>query len=127
MTNYPVGDYLIRIKNAARAGRREIVVEKSKFVEAVGKALVKVKVLESVEAHDGNLVSQLAYHRKAPVLLDLRLVSKPGLRIYMSVDELSLRKRRNASKLLLSTPAGIMGSDEALKKNIGGEVIVEIW
>lgn len=127
MTNYPIGDYLIRIKNAARAGRREVVVGKSKFMEAVGRALVKAKVLESVESREGNLVSNLAYHKKAPLLVDLKLVSKPGLRIYMNVDELKSRKRRNASKLLLSTPVGIIDSDEALKKRVGGEVLAEIW
>ena len=127
MTNYPVGDYLIRIKNAARAGRREVVVKNARFVESVGKALVKAKILESVEASEGVLTSRLAYHKKAPTLLDLKLVSKPGLRIYMGLDELSTRKRRNASRLLLSTPEGILNSDEARKKGVGGEVIAEVW
>jgi small subunit ribosomal protein S8 len=127
MTNYPVGDYLIRIKNAARAERREVEMPTSKFTVSVAKALKKMGILEGHTEKDGVLVSQIAYHRKKPVLIDLKLVSKPGLRRYMNIDEVKTRKRRNASVLVLSTPAGVMGSKEAIKKNIGGEVIAEIW
>jgi len=127
MTNYPVGDYLIRIKNAARAKQREVEAPPSKFLLSVGQALKKVGVLEEVSQKDGVLVSRLAYHKKQPMLIDLKLVSSPGLRRYMSVDEIMGRKRRNASVLILSTPSGVMSSTEALKKNLGGEVIAEVW
>ena len=59
--------------------------------------------------------------------MDLKLVSKPGLRKYMGVDEIKSRKRARSTFLILSTPQGVMSSREAYKKNIGGEVIVEIW
>jgi small subunit ribosomal protein S8 len=127
MTNYPLGDYLIRIKNAALARDRQVVVTKSKFVESVAQKLKKLGFLEEVTIENGNINSRLAFRRKEPTLIDLKLVSKPGLRKYMSSDEISSRKRRDASILLLSSPVGIVSSDEALKKNVGGEVLVEIW
>ena len=127
MTNYPVGDYLIRIKNAARAERREVETSSSKYLVAVATALKKLGVLESSVVTDGVLTSSLAYHKKKPVLMDLTLMSTPGLRKYMSVDEIATRKRRNASVLILSTPDGILSSTEALKKKVGGEAIAEIW
>lgn len=127
MTNYPVGDYLIQIKNAALANRREVIVSHSNFVESVAKCLKKMGVLESVSGKDGKLISTLAYHRKAPMLMDLKLVSAPGLRKYMNIDQMRSRKRKNASRLVLSTPVGILSSSEAMKKNTGGEVIAEIW
>ena len=68
---------------------------------------------------------KLEYRKKEPTLIDLRLVSKPGLRIYAGADELSAR--RKPSFLVLSTPKGIMTCREAIKQRIGGEVIVEIW
>lgn len=127
MTNYPIGDYLIQVKNAARANRREVVVSASKFIESVAKCLKRMGVLESVEVKDKKVISVLAIHRKAPVLLDLKLVSAPGLRKYMSIEGMRARKRKNASSLVLSTPQGILSSSEAIKKNVGGEVIAEIW
>ncbi len=127
MNNYPVGDYLIQIKNAARASKREVVVANSGFIEAVAHALVKEDILESVKVENGKLVSRLSYHKKAPRLIDLKLVSKPGLRRYMNLDQLSGRKRKNASILLVSTPEGVVSSTDAFKKGVGGEVIVEVW
>lgn len=127
MTNYPVGDYLIQIKNAARSQKREVVVKESRFIRSVSECLKKMGILESVSVKDKMLTSTLAYHKKAPVLMDLKLVSKPGLRRYLGVEEIAGRKRRNSSLLVLSTPIGILSSKDALKKSIGGEVIAEIW
>lgn len=127
MTNYPLGDYLIQIKNAARAGRKEVVVKNSKLIGSVAQALVKARFLDSAKEEAGELTCHLAYHKKSPVLVDLKLVSKPGLRKYVNAAQLAGRKRKKASMLLVSTPLGVMGSDEAQKKRVGGEVIAEVW
>lgn len=125
MVNYSVGDFLVRIKNAAMAGRREIVVSETKLIKAVAEVLKKEGYLDAVTSKDGKLTVSLAYHKKEPVLINLKLVSKPGLRVYMTVDELS--KIRGASKLVLSTPKGVMSTKEALKSGVGGEILVEVW
>jgi small subunit ribosomal protein S8 len=127
MNNYPVGDYLIRIKNAARAGRREAVVQNSKFIQKVAEALKKMQVLQAIETKDGMLISTLSYHKKEPMLIDLKLVSKPGLRKYITYEDMGTRKRRNSTELVLSTSHGVMSSSEAGKKRLGGEVIAEVW
>ena len=62
--------------------------------------------------------------KKMPVLVELKLVSKPGKRVYIGVEE--IREHKGLSFFILSTPMGIMASKDALKKNIGGEVIAEI-
>src|SRR3990167_429922 len=111
MTNYPVGDFLIRIKNAAKAGHKDVVVDSTGLIKAVEKAK--------------KLTLRLTYKKKEPLLIDLKLVSKPGLRVYMSRDE--LQKRRRSSILILTTPLGVMSSAKALKKGVGGEVIAEVW
>jgi len=123
--NYSIGDFLIRIKNTALARRKEMKVDNTKLIENVAKVLKKEGILTEVKKKDGKLVVKLAYRKKEPILIDLRLVSKPGLRIYMGADELSAI--RKPSFLVLSTPKGIMTSREAIKQRIGGEVIVEIW
>ena len=125
MVNYSVGDFLVRIKNAVMAGRREIVVSETKLIKAVGQVLKKEGYLDSATSKDGKLTVSLAYHKKESVLINLKLVSKPGLRVYMTVDELS--KMRGISRLVLSTPKGVMSAKEALKNGVGGEVLVEVW
>jgi small subunit ribosomal protein S8 len=123
--NFSIGDFLIRIKNTALARRKEMEVDNTKLIESVAKVLKKEGILTEVKKKDGKLMVKLAYRKKEPTLIDLRLVSKPGLRIYMGADELSAI--RKPSFLILSTPKGIMTSREAIKQRIGGEVIVEIW
>lgn len=122
--DYPVGDFLIRVKNAAKVRKRELAVSKAKAVKAVAKALEKEGFLESVTEKKGELIVKLAFRRKEPILLDLKLVSKPGLRIYMGVEE--LEKIKKPSILILSTSKGVVSSREALKMRLGGEVIVEV-
>jgi len=127
MTNYPVGDFLIQIKNAGLADNKYLVVRTSKLIEAVAKVLKKKGILTKIDKKENNLEIHLAYHKKEPVLMDIKIVSRPGLRKYSSVDEIRNRKRRNASFLVVSTSRGVMSSDETKKAKIGGEVIAEVW
>ena len=124
-TNYPVGDFVIRLKNAALAGNKEFGVAETKLIVASCKALVKIGVLEGFKTDNGKLVVKLAFKSKKPVILGARLISKPGLRIYKKVDELI--KIKGPSTFLISTPKGIISSKEAIKQRAGGEVIAEIW
>jgi small subunit ribosomal protein S8 len=124
-TNFPVGDFLLRIKNATLARKKEVELANTKLIESVAKVLKDEGILTEVKKSKGKLTVKVAYRKKEPILLDLKLVSKPGLRIYMSVDELAAIKR--PSFFVLSTPKGVMSSREAIKKRIGGEVIVEVW
>ena len=125
ITNYPVGDFLIRVKNAALARRKEVLVRKTKLVDALANALKKEGFLDSVSS-EGDLISvSLAYRRKEPVILDIKLVSKPGQRRYMGVEDLA--KIKNPSIFFISTPKGVISSREAIKNRVGGEVIVEVW
>lgn len=125
MTNYPIGDFLIRVKNAAMAGGKDVEFEANKLVEAVAKVLVKSGHLGSVTNTKGTLTVKLAIKRKEPVILDIKLVSKPGLRVYKNLDE--LKDKKGASTYVISTPKGVMSTKEAIKLGTGGEVIAEIW
>ena len=124
LVNYSVGDFLIQIKNAVLAGNREITVRKTKLILSVAKKLKKENFLNEVTEKDGKLNIRLSYFKKSPVIMDLKLISKPGLRIYMSVDE--LENLKGPQTRFLSTPKGILTAKEAIKKRVGGEVLVEI-
>ena len=125
-TNYLVGDSLIRIKNAALARHKTVSVGNSKFVVGVLGALKRSKIVrEFAVSEDGRTVDvQIAYQKKEPVLLDLKLVSTPGLHLYMDARALAARKK--STSLIVTTSKGILTSKEAAKLGVGGEVIVEV-
>lgn len=124
-TNYSVGDFLIRVKNVAMAKNKEVVVKSNKKIIAVAEALKKMGFVDSVKNEKGMATVTLTFKDRKPRLMDLKLVSKPGLRVYMGVDELEAKK--SPSVLLISTPKGMTSSLKAIKDRIGGEVIAEIW
>jgi len=124
MVNYPVGDFLIRIKNATLAGKREFELPKTKMIKAVAQVLKKEGFLESCLEKKGNLLIKLAYKKKKPVIFGLKLISRPGLRIYIRADELAQKK--GMSVFILSTCKGVVSSREALKLRVGGELIAEL-
>jgi small subunit ribosomal protein S8 len=123
-TNYPLGDFLIRIKNAAMARNKSVVVTPNKQIEAVAKAFEKAGYLDGVKKEKGLLTVALTFKNKRPLLMDLKLISKPGLRIYMDVAEIESKK--GPAIYLISTPKGIISSREAIKSRTGGEVICEV-
>ncbi len=124
MVNYPLGDFLIKIKNAASAGRKDVAVPYSKLIHSVSEILKKEKYLSDVKKTDDTLAVKVAYLKKEPALVALKLISKPGKRVYAKSD--ILRNHKGLSFFLVSTPGGIMTSRDAAKKNIGGEIIAEI-
>lgn len=125
VTNYPIGDFLIRVKNTAMARGREVSANNTKLIKAVAQALKKEGFLEEVSEENGKIVVILAYRRKEPVIMDLKIISRPGIRVYASVDD--LEKKRGPSLYILSTSSGIKSSKEAIKLRKGGEIITEIW
>jgi small subunit ribosomal protein S8 len=124
MVNYPVGDFLIKIKNAALARRKNVTVPYSGLVHAISEILIKERYLSEAKKVDDNLEVKVAYLKKEPALVALKLISKPGKRVYAKAEV--LRNHKGLSFFIVSTPSGIMTSKEAAKKNIGGEVIAEI-
>jgi len=123
-TNYSVGDFLVRVKNAAMARNKEVTYKANKQVIAVAESLKKLGYFDGIKKEKGMLSVSLAFKNKKPVLINLKLISKPGLRIYMGASE--IEKKRGPSIYLITTPKGIISSRQAVKVRIGGEVIAEI-
>ena len=124
-TNYSIGDFLIRIKNAGMAGNKEVSAVTNTKILALANTLKKMRILDTVAVKDGLITVTLAFQDKKPVLMDLRLVSKPGLRIYMTIAD--IEEKRGPSTYVISTPKGVLSAKEAKKLRVGGEVIAEIW
>ena len=124
-SNYSVGDFLIRIKNTAMARNKSLEYRAEKQIVAIADALKKLGFLDTVKKEKENLTITLAYKSKKPVIMDIRLISKPGLRIYMGADEID--EKKGPSTYLITSPKGIISSKDSKKARIGGEVIAEIW
>ncbi len=124
---YLVGDFLIRLKNAARAGRREVVVPRSGLNLAVAKLLAQRGVLAKVVAPKSNYKTfqvDLNFVNQRPVLRDVQLFSKPGRRYYSGANELPFPTGKGM--VIVSTSQGVMTAAEAKKLKIGGEVIAAV-
>lgn len=121
---YPVGDFLIRIKNAAMAKNKEVVFVNNKKAYAVAEALKRLGFLNDLKKDKEGIKLNLAFKDKRPIIQNIKLVTKPGLRIYMGIEEIESKK--GPSIYLVSTPKGIVSDKEAIKIRSGGEVIAEI-
>ncbi len=126
-----VHDLIIRVKNAARAKRKEVVLPFSNLGKEIGKVLLKEGFLEEVkeETNDNKkfLRMKVAYDRRIPKFIDAVLISRPTLKNYISVKEIYDFERRGKRTLILSTSKGVMTGKEASKKGLGGEALFAIW
>lgn len=127
--NYPIASFLTQIKNAYMARKKVVVFPHSKMIEAIGNILVAEKFAKSVKVmEDGNkknIEVTLLYHSHTPSLSEVKIISKPSIHRYAKKDD--VKKGTSRFKVnILSTNQGVMTAKEALKKNIGGEILCTI-
>jgi small subunit ribosomal protein S8 len=122
MVTDALSDAIIRIKNGYMARKAEVVMPKSKLVDAVCKLLVKNKYLADFK--DSKAV--LLYNNKVGAVTDLDRVSKPGLRIYVNKNNIPLVVG-GKGLAVISTPAGLMTDKDAKGKKLGGELLFKVW
>ncbi len=129
-----VGDFIIRLQNAAMVGKKEVVVPYSAHLATIAKKLRELGFVASVETKakgesevKKDLVVALAYdERGTPRLRGVKRISKPGRRLYVSSSE-AHRVKGGTGARLISSSAGIISDAEARKTNAGGENLFEIW
>lgn len=122
----PIADTLIRIKNGYTSGKNTIEIPYSKLHLNLCKLLSKEGYLEDVSKKERILSVVLKYENRKPVLMDVKRVSKPSLRIYKGYRDLP-RVLNGLGIAIISTPQGLMTEKEARKKKLGGEVMAEVW
>ena len=130
MTDF-IADMLTRIRNGHLARKEQVVLPYSKIKEAIAKIMVKAGYLEKSERQKTkdkrqNLELTLKYDGKDPAITEIRRVSKPSVKVYQKAKQLRSVNTGLGIKIV-STSAGLMTGREARKKNLGGEVICEMW
>ena len=128
----PIADMIIRIKNGSLARKKLVEVRWSKIKEKIGEILVKEGYLKSSKVKTEKtkfkvLQMELIYHGKESALTDVKRISKSSARIYAKAKKAPLVKRGLGGITILTTSQGLMTGRQAAKRNIGGEVICQIW
>ena len=126
----PIGDMLTRIRNAQARAKREVAMPASRRKTAIAEVLKNegyvVGYREEGEGAAKQLVVELKYYRGKPVIEHVRRVSRPGLRIYKTKDELP-SIIGGLGVAIVSTSKGLMSDRDARAQGIGGEIICSVY
>ena len=129
--NDPIGDMLTRIRNAQMRGKSTVSTPASKLRAWVLDVLADegyIRGYEKTSSNDGHgaIEISLKYFDGVPVIKELKRISKPGRRVYLSVKDIP-QVRQGLGVSIVSTPQGVMSDANARAKNVGGEVICKVF
>ena len=126
----PIGDLLSRIRNGQLRRKAKVTSPNSRLrirlldvLQAEGYIRGYAEV--EVKGHK-ELEIELKYHEGEPVIRELKRISTPGRRVYSSVSDLKPH-RQGLGVSILSTPKGLMTDTTAKEKNVGGEVLCQVF
>jgi small subunit ribosomal protein S8 len=132
MVTDPIADYLTRMRNAIAAKHRIVEIPGSKLKKEITKILFEKGYIlnykfENEGSHNQSIKIALKYHpvTKISAISELKRISTPGLRRYVSVDQMP-RVLNGLGIAIISTSKGLMTDKEARTLNVGGEVICYI-
>ncbi len=131
MMTDPISDMLTRVRNATMARAHIVEMPLSKIKFTIAKILETRGYLDAVETvtEGGRQTLRLTLKYgvdRTPAISALTRISKPGRRVYVKADDIRT-VRSGFGIAILSTPNGLMASDEARKRRLGGEVICEVY
>lgn len=126
-----IADMLTRIRNANSAKHDTVDIPASNMKKAIAQILVDEGYVKGFQVIDdgkqGIIRMTLKYgENKTQIITGLHRVSKPGLRIYTSCEDMP-KVMKGLGVAIVSTSKGVMTDKEARKQNVGGEVLAFIW
>ena len=126
-----IADMLTRIRNASSAKHDTVDIPASNMKQSIAQILVDEGYIKSFKVipdnKQGIIRVTLKYGpHKSQVITGLRRVSKPGLRIYSSCEDMP-KVMRGLGVAIISTPKGVMTDKKARQNNVGGEVLAFVW
>ncbi len=132
MTMDPIADMLTRIRNANTAKHDTVDVPSSKMKLAIAGILLDegyIKKYDIVE--DGNfktirITLKYGVDKNDKIITGIKRISKPGLRVYASKDELP-KVLGGLGTAIISTNQGVITDKKARELNVGGEVLAFVW
>ena len=129
--NDSLSDMLARIKNAHKANKSFTSCGFSKLNTNVLNVLKDegyIRDFKNIELREGinNIKIDLKYHNGYPVIKKIKRISKPGIRVYSKIGELS-KPYGGLGISIISTSKGVMSDQKARDNNVGGEVLCEVF
>lgn len=127
----PIADYLTRIRNANMAKHDSVEIPASNIKKSISEILKREGFIRDYEVTDDNKQGVIKVFLKygpngERVISGLKRISKPGLRNYVSAEDLP-KVLNGLGIAIVSTSAGVITDKEARQKNVGGEVIAYVW
>ncbi|MDO4341646.1 MAG: 30S ribosomal protein S8 [bacterium] len=130
MVNDTIADMLTRIRNANQMRYAKVSVLNTKMTREIASILKEEGYINSFEVNkESNMLElELKYgeNKKERVIVGLKRISKPGLRVYVKHEELP-RVLNGLGIAIISTSKGIMTDKKARENGLGGEVLAYIW
>jgi small subunit ribosomal protein S8 len=125
----PIADMLTRIRNAQMASKKEVTMPSSKVKVNIAKVLQDEGYITAYNVAEvegkSNLTIALKYFEGKPVISEINRVSRPGLRVYKSADELP-RVIGGLGVAIISTSNGVISDRQARAAGQGGEVLCAV-
>ncbi len=126
----PIADMLTRIRNASRAGKTQVNIKASKICEGIAAVLKKEGYIQDYDRIDdgrqGVLRVTLKYDPEGqPAISEIKRMSKPGCRMYASVDGLPT-VLGGMGIVVVSTSKGIISDRNCRENKVGGEVLCTV-
>ena len=131
-TNDPIADMLTRIRNANTAKNDTVDVPASKMKIAIANILVDEGYIAKYDlVEDGNfktirITLKYGKDKNEKIISGLKRISKPGLRVYASKEELP-KVLGGLGIAIISTNKGVITDKEARAQGVGGEVLAFVW
>jgi small subunit ribosomal protein S8 len=125
----PIAELLTRVRNAQMAGHVSVSISNSKVKRAILDVLLEEGYILGYEVSEGSkseITVSLKYHNGAPVIEEIKRVSRPGLRIYKETNDIP-KVRNGLGIAIVSTNKGVMTDSAAQAQGVGGEVLCTVF
>jgi small subunit ribosomal protein S8 len=136
MISDPLADALTKVRNAYRAGHKQVVVNHNNLIENIVKILAEENFINSYQVNERNpeikksrktVTLYLRYTNTGdPVLKGVQRVSTPGRRVYVNSQNLP-SVFNNTGIAIISSSHGVMVDRAARKEKVGGEYVCKVW
>jgi len=126
----PIADLLTRIRNAVMVGKNEITVPSSKLKKVVAEELKKAGYIAGVKVEAAKprdiLVVTINKPGENAAINEIKRLSKPGRRVYVSGNDIP-KVKSGRGIVLVSTSKGVVTGQEATKQRLGGELLLSVY
>ena len=122
----PIADMLARIRNAHQALHKDVRVPRSNVKFAVAGILKEEGYIDDYTEDERDIIITLKYAEGRPLISGMKKISKPGRRVYVGAQDIP-RVQNGLGICVLSTSSGVLEGQVAREKNVGGEVLFELW